>query len=104
MTPCYVFIFFKIITVLFPFLLKSIPDLLKNANPLDGIPEKDYAQAIKTKEAVIMDINEEKIIEEIKRVFAAKVSSSDEPCCKCGGKSPMEMRWNVEEKDKPVEA
>lgn len=46
-----------------------------------------------------MDINEEKIIEEIKKVFAAKVSSSDEPCCKCGGKSPMEMRWNVEEKE-----
>lgn len=51
-----------------------------------------------------MDIKEEKIIEEIKKVFAVKVSSSDEPCCKCGGKTPMEMRWNVEEKDKPVEA
>ena len=48
--------------MLFPFLLESIPDLLKNANPLDGIPKKDYAQAIKTKEAVIMDINEEKIL------------------------------------------
>jgi hypothetical protein len=35
--------------LLFPFLLKNIPDLLKNANPLDGIPEKDYAQAIKNK-------------------------------------------------------
>ena len=45
-----------------------------------------------------------KYLEEIKKVFAAKVSSSDEPCCKCGGKTPMEMRWNVEEKDKPVEA
>ena len=40
-----------------------------------------------------MDIKEEKIIEEIKKAFAAKVSSSDEPCCKCGGKTPMEMRW-----------
>lgn len=51
-----------------------------------------------------MDIAEEKIIEEIKKAMATKVSSSDEPCCKCCGKTPMEMRWNVEEKDKPVEA
>jgi len=52
----------------------------------------------------IMSVDEKKLMEEIKKMVAAKVSASDEPGCKCNGKTPMEARWNVEGKDKPVEA
>lgn len=51
-----------------------------------------------------MDVKEEKIIEEIKKAVAAKVFSSDEPISVSKGKTPLEMRWNIEEKDKPVKA
>ena len=61
------------------------------------------SQKIK-REAFIMSVDEKKLMEEIKKMVAAKVSSSDEPGCKCCGKTPMETRWNVESKDKPVEA
>lgn len=51
-----------------------------------------------------MTVEENKMLEEIKKMVAAKVGSSDEPGCKCFGKTPMENRWNIQEKDKPVEA
>ncbi len=51
-----------------------------------------------------MDINEEKIIEEIRKSMCecAKADAKEQP--KTCGKTPMERRWNMEEKDKPVEA
>lgn len=51
-----------------------------------------------------MSVDEKKFMEEIKKMVEAKVSASDEPGCKCCGKTPVETRWNVEGKDKPVEA
>ncbi len=52
-----------------------------------------------------MAVDDKKLMEEIKKMVAAKVSASDEPGGKCCGKTPMEARWNiVEKKDKPVEA
>lgn len=51
-----------------------------------------------------MDIEEKIIIEEIRKATATKFAASDEPCLKCAGKTPMEARWNMEAKDKPVEA
>ena len=51
-----------------------------------------------------MSVEENKILDEIKKIIAEKVASSDEPGCKCFGKTPMENRWNIEKKDKPVEA
>ncbi len=47
-----------------------------------------------------MNIEEEKIIEEIKKA-AAKAQAKNPANC---GKTPIEKRWNITEKDKPSEA
>lgn len=45
----------------------------------------------------------EKILEEVKKEKASFKASEEQPHC-CGGKTPMECRWNIEEKDKPAQA
>ncbi len=45
----------------------------------------------------------EKILEEVKKEKACRKSPEDQPNC-CGGKTPMERRWNIEDKDKPSQA
>lgn len=45
----------------------------------------------------------EKILEEVKKEKVSHKSPEAQPNC-CGGKTPMERRWNVEEKDKPAQA
>lgn len=45
-----------------------------------------------------MEQNEEKLVEEIRKAVADCVSM------KKGGKTPIEKRWNLPEKEKPVEA
>ena len=45
----------------------------------------------------------EKIVEEVKKKkISCKSPEAQGPCC--GGKTPVERRWNVEEKDKPAQA
>ncbi len=45
----------------------------------------------------------EKILEEVKKEKACCKSPESQPNC-CGGKTPMECRWNIEDKDKPAQA
>lgn len=45
-----------------------------------------------------MEQNEEKLVEEIKKAVAEGIE------LKKGGKTPIEKRWNLPEKEKPVEA
>ena len=45
----------------------------------------------------------EKILEEVKKEKVSVKSPESQPSC-CGGKTPMERRWNMEEKDKPAQA
>lgn len=47
-----------------------------------------------------MDIKEEKVIEEIKKSAAEAQAKNSVNC----GKTPIEKRWNITEKDKPSEA
>ena len=47
-----------------------------------------------------MDIEEEKIIEKIKKAAAETEIKNSVNC----GKTPIEKRWNITEKDKPSEA
>lgn len=47
-----------------------------------------------------MNIEEEKIIEEIKKSMAESEAKNSVNC----GKTPIEKRWNITEKDKPSEA
>ncbi len=49
-----------------------------------------------------MDKEQEKIIEELKEAVA-KQSCDGKKCSSCG-KTPLEKRWNIEEKDKPSQA
>ena len=45
----------------------------------------------------------EKIVEEVKKKkISCKSPEAQGPCC--GGKTPVERRWNVEEKDEPAQA
>lgn len=44
----------------------------------------------------------EKILEEVKKEKVSHKSPEAQP--NCGGKTPMERRWNMEDKDKPVQA
>ena len=43
----------------------------------------------------------EKILEEVKKEKVSVKSPESQPSC-CGGKTPMEGIWNLEEKDKPA--
>lgn len=45
----------------------------------------------------------EKILDEVKKEKACCKSPESQPNC-CGGKTPMECRWNIEDKDKPAQA
>ena len=45
----------------------------------------------------------EKILEEVKKERVSHKSPEAQPNC-CGGKTPMERRWNMEDKDKPAQA
>ena len=50
-----------------------------------------------------MDKEQEKIIAELKEAVA-KQCCDRKKCKGCGGKTPLEKRWNIEEKDKPSQA
>lgn len=43
-----------------------------------------------------------KILEEVKKQKVSCKSPESQP--NCGGKTPIERRWNIEEKDKPAQA
>ncbi len=45
----------------------------------------------------------EKILEEVKKEKASSKAPEAQPKC-CGGKTPIECRWNIEDKDKPAQA
>ena len=44
----------------------------------------------------------EKILDEVKKEKACRKSPEAQP--NCGGKTPMERRWNIDDKDKPAQA